>query len=260
MYLDSSSSDDCEEEYHSEACTEDLHLGLPEKNQKKYKITLPPFTGEDDWKVWFNKFKTVPKRQHWTRGQKLDQLLPRLLGKAGDFVFGQLSQEEIDNYEVLVEELNKRFSTIETARSYKLLFNRRDQKPGETTIQYGTELKRLYAKAYPNRNSWNRCEDLLLRFLDGLNDENARFQIEFVKDPADIDEAIRHVINFTEARKGSYTDDQDKRPKKIARQVKVNNTKRPLSTQNNMEKNHGNIMEAQSEKGNNSSTETGKPE
>lgn len=178
MYLDSSSSDDCEEEYHSEACTEDLHLGLPEKNPKKKKITLPPFTGEDDWKVWFNKFKTVAKRQHWTRGQKLDQLLPRLLGKAGDFVFGQLSQEEIDNYEVLVEELNKRFSTIETARSYKLLFNRRDQKPGETTIQYGTELKRLSVKAYPNRNSWNRCEDLLLRLLDGLNDENARFQIE----------------------------------------------------------------------------------
>lgn len=37
MYLDSSSSDDCEEEYHSEACTEDLHLGLPEKNPKKKK-------------------------------------------------------------------------------------------------------------------------------------------------------------------------------------------------------------------------------
>lgn len=104
-------------------CTQDFQR----KIQKKNKITLPPFTGEDDWKVWFNKFKTVAKRQHWTRGQKLDQLLPRLLGKAGDFVFGQLSQEEIDNYEVLVEELNKRFSTIETARSYKLLFNRRDQ-------------------------------------------------------------------------------------------------------------------------------------
>lgn len=199
-------------------------------------MTLPPFTGEDDWKVWFNRFKTVAKRQHWTRGQKLDQLLPRLLGKAGDFVFGQLSQEKIDNYEVLVEELNNRFSTIETARSYKLQFNRRDQKPGKTSIQFGAELKRLYDKAYPNRNSGTRCEDLLRRFLDGLNDENARFQIEFVKDPADIDEAIRHVINFTEPRKASYTDDQDKKPKKIARQVKVKNTKRPLSTQNKMEK------------------------
>lgn len=260
MYSDSSSSDDGEEEYHSEACTEDLDLGLPEKNPKKsFSVKLPPFTGEDDWKVWFNRFKTVAKRQHWTRGQKLVQLLPRLLGKAGDFVFGQLSQEKIDNYEVLVEELNNRFSTIETARSYKLQFNRRDQKPGETAILYGAELKRLYDKAYPNRNSGTRCEDLLRRFLDGLNDENARFQIEFVKDPADIDEAIRHVINFTEARKASYTDDQDKRPKKIARQVKVKNTKRPLSTQNNMEKSQGNITEEQSEKGNNSSTETEKP-
>lgn len=109
-------------------------------------------------------------------------------------------------------------------------FNRRDQKPGETAIQYGAELKRLYDKAYPNRNSGTRYEDLLRRFLDGINDENARFQIEFVKDPEYIDEAIRHVINFTEARKASYTDDQDKRPKKIARPVKVKNTKRPLSS------------------------------
>lgn len=177
-------------------------------------MKLPPFTGEDDLKVWFNRFKTVAKRQHWTRVQKLDQLLPRLLGKAGDFVFGQLSQEKIDNYEVLVEELNNRFSTIETARSYKLQFNRRDQKPGETAIHYGAELKRLYDKAYPKRNSGTRCEDLLRRFLNGRNDDNARFQIEFVKDPADIDEAIRYVINFIEGRTASYTDDQDKRQKK----------------------------------------------
>lgn len=52
MYLDSSSSGDGEEEYHSEACTEDLDLGLPEKNPKKsFSVKLPPFTGEDDWKI-----------------------------------------------------------------------------------------------------------------------------------------------------------------------------------------------------------------
>lgn len=41
--------------------------------------------------------------------------------------------------------------------------------------------------------------------------------------------------------------------------MKVKNTKRPLSTQNNMEKSQGNIIEQQSEKGSNFSTETGKP-
>lgn len=51
MYFDSSWSDDGEEEYHSETCTEDLDLGLPEKNPKKsFSVKLPPFTGEDDWK------------------------------------------------------------------------------------------------------------------------------------------------------------------------------------------------------------------
>lgn len=97
--------------------------------------------------------------------------------------------------------------------------NRRDQKPGDTASQYGAEFKKLYDKVYQDRNPETRREDLLRRFLEGLTDENARFQIEFVKEPADIEEAIRHVIYFTGAKKSNLVDDSDKRQKKMARQV-----------------------------------------
>ena len=44
----------------------------------------------------------------------------------------------------------------------------------------------------------NRDEDLLRKFLDGLFDEKARFQVEYVKEPRDIDEAVYQVVDFQE--------------------------------------------------------------
>lgn len=46
---------------------------------------------------------------------------------------------------------------------------------------YAAELKRLYDKAHPKRNSERREEDLLRRFLDGLADSDAQFHVEYVK-------------------------------------------------------------------------------
>ena len=48
----------------------------------------------------------------------------------------------------------------------------------------------LYDKAHASRDRQTRTEDLLRRFLDGLNDERAIFHIEFVKEPSDIDQAV----------------------------------------------------------------------
>ena len=51
------------------------------------EVKLPPFSGKEEWKVWFSRFEAVAERRRWDEGAKLDNLLPRLQGKAGDFVF-----------------------------------------------------------------------------------------------------------------------------------------------------------------------------
>ena len=59
---------------------------------------------------------------------------------------------------------------------------------------------RLYDKAHANRDEETRREDLLRKFLDGLYDGKARFQVEYVKEPRDIDEAVYQVVDFQETR------------------------------------------------------------
>ena len=157
---------------------------------------LPAFTGKEQWSVWFNRFKDVASRYGWDQEDRLDELLPRLQGGAGEFVYGQLSSQIRSDYKALTHELKNRFRKVETAKTYCAQFSNRSQKPGEMVEDYAAELKRLYDKGYAVRDRETRREDLLRRFLDGLNDDKARFQVEYVKEPRNIDEAVNHVVNF----------------------------------------------------------------
>ena len=79
-----------------------------------------------------------------------------------------------------------------------LLNSAKEHKPGETGEEFAAELKRLYAKAYSFRDENTRQEDLVRRFLDGLRDSDARFEVEYNKEPENIDETVYHAVNFAQ--------------------------------------------------------------
>ena len=183
-------------------------------------VKLPPFNGKEDWKVWITRFEAIAQRCNWNEDTRLDNLLPRLQGRAGDFVFNQLSYETMSSYSELVKELNSRFRTVETQRTFAAKFSQRAQKQDETVEEYAAELKRLYAKAYKSRDSKTRQEDLVRRFLNGLKDHEARFEIEFHKEPDDIDQAVYHAVNFIQTKRRNSSDYyNDRKFKKYARRT-----------------------------------------
>ena len=169
------------------------------------EVKLPPFNGKKEWKVWIRRFESVARRYNWDDETKLDNILPKLQGRAGDFVFDQLSEETISCYPMLIKELNSRFHSIETEKTFAAKFRQRVQKNDETAEEYAADLKRLYAKAYKGRDSKTRQEDLVRRFLDGLKDNEARFEVEYHKEPTDIDTAVYHVVNFIQTRRRSIS-------------------------------------------------------
>jgi hypothetical protein len=191
------------------------------RTARSHSVRLPAFTGKESWNVWINRFTAIADRQHWTNEQKLDELLPHLHGQAEDFVFSQLPRKTLGNFGALVNELNNRYRIVETTKTYAGQFSRRKQKPEELAEEYAAELKRLYDKAHPNRDTRTRREDLLRRFLDGLYDDRARFQVEYVKEPNDIDEAVYHVVNFmqTKTRSNVHESSQDRTFKKMTRRT-----------------------------------------
>ena len=56
---------------------------------------LHAFTGKEKWEVWINRFEAVSRLHQWINECKLNELLPRLQGEAGDFAFDQLSERTL---------------------------------------------------------------------------------------------------------------------------------------------------------------------
>ena len=83
-------------------------------------------------------------------------------------------------------------------KTYGAQLSHSNQKANESVEECASELKRLYDNAHSNRDVNTRGKDLLRRFLNGLYDEKARFQVEYVKEPRDIDEAVYHVVDLQE--------------------------------------------------------------
>ena len=89
-----------------------------QRNSPFLDAKLPPYNGKEDWKVWLNRFEAVANRRNWDDDTKLDNILPKLQGRAGDFVFTQLSEETISCYSQLIKELNSRFRVVETQKTF----------------------------------------------------------------------------------------------------------------------------------------------
>ena len=126
-------------------------------------VKLPPFLGKEPWEIWFNRFSDVADRHNWSDDQRLDELLPKLQGQAGEFVYGQLKQKVRNNYKALVKELKNRFCKIETKKTYQARFSNFDQKANVSVEDYAAELKRLYDRAYGERDDKTQREDQIGR-------------------------------------------------------------------------------------------------
>ena len=163
----------------------------------------------------------------------MDHLLPLLQGSSADFVFTQLPTRFLSDYQQLVAELNNRYRLIETPKTFAARFSKRDQKHSETAEEYAAELKRLYDKAHQGRDPQTREEDLVRRFLNGLKNEEARFEVEYNKEPTNINEAVFHVVNYIQTRKSTHDTYSDKKYKKYVRRTSVESSEDEDSTVEN---------------------------
>ena len=91
---------DTEGSYHG---SEEIHSSSKPTRQNRrenriYHPKLPVFTGQELWEVHYNRFKDVAAQEDWTDSEKLRELLPRLQGRAEEFVYSLLSSDNRRNF------------------------------------------------------------------------------------------------------------------------------------------------------------------
>ena len=184
--------------------------GPHEAFSRNSDVKLPVFSGNssESWKVWFSRFTTVANLNNWDEPTRFSELVQKLQGTAADFVFDELPQEIVCNFQSLVHELSLRFQTVETNKTFRAQFGKRTQRRGESVENYCAELKRIYDKAYPGRNTEMRQQLLLQQFLNGLRDRQAKFAVEYFKEPCTIEDAVHHVVTYMEAQQSALYSDR----------------------------------------------------
>ena len=118
---------------------------------------LPPITrysGEEQpdgetFQDWFEQFESVAQLGGWNSHAKLVNLSTRLRGSAYSF-YRSCTTEQRNDYNLLVEQLTKRFTPVQIQPIQSQLFHDRQQKPKETVDEYAEALKKLFVKAYSN--------------------------------------------------------------------------------------------------------------
>ena len=188
------------------------------RNQVPLELKLPKYDGQGKWRTFIRQFEAITFS--WSENERLQHFLTCLQADAADFAF-ELDQAILKNYDELIEELHKRFHTKETRQTkVRQFYNRRLQRE-ETLRQFAGDLKCLVRKAYPNGLSRHVMEEMLLKqFFDGLEDEDLRYYVEYLKNPENLDEAVELVYEYDEYRnikretlrkknKGLCTEEQD---------------------------------------------------
>ena len=172
---------------------------------KRQSVRLPPFTGNsnDSWKVWHAWFTTVANFNRWYETTRLSELMQRMQGTAAEYVFDEIPTDILNSYSSLVDELDSRFKSIETNRTFRVQFSKRMQKYDESIKEYAAELKRIYDNAYSGRKQEMRHQLLLQQFLSGLKDKEVKFAVKYYKEPNILEEAVHHVVTYSEAQQGS---------------------------------------------------------
>lgn len=169
------------------------------------RMRIPTFNGKTKWVTFIRQFEAIAYKCAWSEDEKLAQLLASLSDVAADYAF-QLEPEDLENYDVLTTQLERRFKLRETRDTCQQMFYSRMIKSGETPSQFAADLKMLILKAFPTDLSYQMREEMLMKqFFDGLQDEDARYFVKYMKKPCSIDEAVDFLYEYR-AYKGKAKD------------------------------------------------------
>lgn len=162
----------------------------PHDFYQQVRMRIPTFNGKGKWMTFFRQFEAIAYKCGWGEDEKLAQLLATLSEEAADYAF-QLDPEDLEDYDCLTAQLERRFKLKQTRETCQQLFYARMLQSGESPRQYAAELKTLILRAYPTGLSFEVREDMLLKqFFDGLQDEEARYYVRYLKRPRSMDEAV----------------------------------------------------------------------
>jgi len=171
---------------------------LPEKRATTARTgQIPKFSGENEnWNVWYNRFLSIGRDREWTEADYLSEMKLLLVGRAGQFVFGELSFETRENYTLLVNALQEQFKEINLPEVLQQEFEEREQRPNESLREYMSGLRSLHCQAWPTEQGDARRTRLVSRFLRGISNPEVSRHISVHYPSCDVAKCVEEAMRY----------------------------------------------------------------
>ena len=167
---------------------------FPDRRQRKEKEP-DHFTGENvEWADYICHFEQVSMWNNWSENEKAAQLAMSLRGPA-QRILGDLTRNQLSNYQSMISVLTQRFNPAERETAYRCEFRNRKRLSGESAADYGYALKRLATRAYPTVPVSLRESIVIEQYINGLGSAEIRRHVQFAH-PTSVDRAISLAVEF----------------------------------------------------------------
>ncbi len=97
----------------------------------------------------------------------------------------------VENYWLLVKELDQRFRLVQSRDTWQQEFYTCHLRSKENIKEFAADVNRLIIKAYPSGLSEEARQDMLIKqVFDGLEDNEARYQVKYLMHPRSFQDAV----------------------------------------------------------------------
>ena len=153
-----------------------------------------------EWKDFIVQFEYLASWNGWSTQEKAQQLVMCLRGTA-QRMLGDLTFDQLQNYEVLTKILSSRFSPVGRESAYRCEFRNRRRQRNESISDYGYALRRLGCLAFPDVPHTYREINVIDQFVNGLGNLDLKKHVS-LNHPNTLEAAIALAIEY-EAFEGS---------------------------------------------------------
>lgn len=208
------------------------------QGMKSFNIQIKRiFKGDstDVWSEFIRYFENISTLNGWSMDMKRRLLITTFRGQAETFAYG-LPDCVLQSYELLVENMDKRFGHRVMKESYIAEAKMRRKMKTESFRDFGQSIADLYRRAHPNNREYVE-EASLKTFMDNCSDnEDFRLAVKRTR-PANLQDAVTAAMQEECIR---MTENLKMRDRKVERPVyDIHNTyARNVNKNNQMERGH----------------------
>ena len=152
-----------------------------EPNIPRVTVSLPPQENYDGhgrpWESFISSFRSLASTCKWNEREQRFRLLACLRGDAADFVFQQLGEEIVADFDKLTAALESRFGCRKSASTFVSQLESRRLGVKESIADYAADIRRLATFGYPTADASTLDTIATRHFLRGLGDNNMSMAI-----------------------------------------------------------------------------------